>query len=78
MVKYFHGVEVSRHKQGIYLNQRKYILDLLKDTGLLGCNLAPTPMCKGTKLTLEGGSLLSNAQTYRNLVGRLCIWDIQG
>ncbi|XP_074375165.1 uncharacterized protein LOC141716901 [Apium graveolens] len=33
-LKYFLGIEVSRSSHGFYLNQRKYTLDLLRDTGL--------------------------------------------
>ena len=36
-LKYFLGMEFARSKSGILVNQRKYILDLLKETGLLGC-----------------------------------------
>ena len=34
-LKYFLGMEVARSRKGIYVSQRKYVLDLLKETGML-------------------------------------------
>jgi hypothetical protein len=36
--KYILGIEVARSIHGIFLSQRKYVLDLLKETWMLGCN----------------------------------------
>ena len=44
MLKYFLGMEFARSKEGIFVNQRKYVLDLLGETGLLGCKAVETPI----------------------------------
>ena len=43
-LKYFLGIEISRSRQGIFLLQRQYVLDLLSEVGLLKCKPADTPI----------------------------------
>ncbi|XP_054785906.1 uncharacterized mitochondrial protein AtMg00810-like [Prosopis cineraria] len=46
-------MEVARSQKGIYVSQRKYILNLLNEIGMLGCKLTETPIVvkrKGKKL----------------------------
>ena len=50
MLKYFLGMEFARSKEGIFVNQHKYVLDLLNETGLLGCKLAEMPIEPNLKL----------------------------
>ena len=38
-LKYFLGIEVAQSRKGIFISQQKYILDLLKETNMLGCKL---------------------------------------
>ncbi|XP_068639375.1 uncharacterized mitochondrial protein AtMg00810-like [Aristolochia californica] len=46
-LKYFLGIEFDRSKRGIILSQRKYILDMLQEYGLLGAKPIDTPMEAG-------------------------------
>lgn len=46
-LRYFLGMEVTRTKNEINISQRKYVLDLLTETGMLGCKPTPTPMEPG-------------------------------
>ena len=43
-LKYFLGMEIARSKKGIAISQRKYVLDLLSETGMLRCKPSTTPM----------------------------------
>ncbi|KAK2974112.1 hypothetical protein RJ640_025461 [Escallonia rubra] len=55
-LKYFLGMEVARSNKGISISQRKYTLDLLKETGMLGCKPVDTPMDPICKLGRKEGS----------------------
>ncbi|KAJ9685389.1 hypothetical protein PVL29_017428 [Vitis rotundifolia] len=43
-LKYFPGIEVSRSKKGMFLSQRKYVLDLLEETGKIEAKPCTTSM----------------------------------
>jgi hypothetical protein len=64
-LKYFLGIEVARSPQGIVLSHRKYVLDLLNETGMLGCQPVSTPIDSNHKLCAESG------ERYQRLAGRL-------
>ncbi|XP_075521356.1 uncharacterized protein LOC142554578 [Primulina tabacum] len=80
-LRYFLGIEIARSKAGIYLNQRKYVLDLLADSGLTGDKSCDAPVVQHLKLTNHDldefnrkssafgftDPLLSNPDAYKRL-----------
>lgn len=69
-MRYFLGIEVAQSQEGIVISQRKYVLDILEETGMLDCKPIDTPMDPNVKLLLNQGELYSNPGRYR-LVGKL-------
>ncbi|GMI86678.1 cysteine-rich RLK (RECEPTOR-like protein kinase) 8 [Hibiscus trionum] len=70
-LRYFLGMEVGRSSEGLVINQRKYILDLLTETGMLGCKPAETPMDPGLKFNKEEAGNPVDKKPYQRLVGKL-------
>jgi len=69
-LKYFLGIEISRGSKGVFLSQRKYILNLLNETGMLGCRPAATPIEQNHCLSKDIGTPVDK-ECYQRLVGRL-------
>ncbi|KAM0001536.1 putative RNA-directed DNA polymerase [Helianthus debilis subsp. tardiflorus] len=59
-LKYFLGIEVLRSNRGIFICQKKYILDLLAETGMIDCKPSDTPMIMNQKLCMEEGAQLTD------------------
>nr|GEZ48146.1 ribonuclease H-like domain-containing protein [Tanacetum cinerariifolium] len=64
-LKYFLRIEVLRSKQGIFMCQKRYILDLLAETGMIDCKPADTPMIVNQKLHMEEKAELANKGKYQ-------------
>ncbi len=60
-----------RSKKGIFLSQRKYVLDLLIEIGKLGVKPYSAPMFPNLQLVTQNGKLFENPKKYKRLVGKL-------
>ncbi|GJR04894.1 ribonuclease H-like domain-containing protein [Tanacetum coccineum] len=73
-LKYFLRIEVVDTDKGICLNQRKYVLDLLSEYGMLACKPAKTPLMSKLVISNEASDkdpLLENITDYQKLMGNL-------
>lgn len=70
-LSYFLGVKMSRTLDGIFLSQKKYIKDILIDCDMLQCDVSPTPLFTGLKLSIDVGDILHELDLYRRWVGKL-------
>jgi len=70
-LKYFLGIEVAQSSKGIFLSQRKYVLDLLVETSMLDCKPADTPTVQNHKLSEHPNQIPTNRERYQRLVGKL-------
>ncbi|OMP03343.1 Reverse transcriptase, RNA-dependent DNA polymerase [Corchorus capsularis] len=68
---YFLGVETISTDDGMFLFQRKYIIDLLAKANMLDSKPVATPMSSSSSLTLTTGKPMEDGKSYRSLVGGL-------
>jgi hypothetical protein len=57
-LKYFLGIEIAHSTKGLFISQRKYTLDLLKETGKLASKPISTPIDGRHKLNINDGKPL--------------------
>nr|GEV69893.1 retrovirus-related Pol polyprotein from transposon TNT 1-94 [Tanacetum cinerariifolium] len=69
-MKFFLGFQVNQFSNGIFINQSKYILDILKRFRMENCDTVPTPMVEQAKLKLDLVKKPVNHTDYRSMIGR--------
>lgn len=70
-VKYFMGLQIARSETGLFLHQKKYLLDIIQETGCMQAKLSDNPLPQGLKLDNTTGPLLTEPDKYRRLIGKL-------
>ncbi|KAJ9545267.1 hypothetical protein OSB04_024974 [Centaurea solstitialis] len=70
-INFFLGLQVRQFSDGIFINQSKYIFDLLKEYEMSGCNSIGTPMATGNSLGPDHEGKAVDLRTYRSMVGSL-------
>ena len=62
---YFLGLEVWKSSKGIFLNQGKYAIEVLKRFNMLECKAMAMPMDSNLKLLADDSSDLVDVTQYR-------------
>nr|GEU81444.1 hypothetical protein [Tanacetum cinerariifolium] len=70
-MKFFLGLQVNQFSNGIFINQSKYILDILKRFGMENCDTVPTPMVEQAKLKLDLVGKPVDHTDNRSMIGSL-------
>ena len=68
---YFLGLQVKQTKDGIFINQEKYVKDLLNKFDMNQCSSMKTPMAPPVKLDADTDGKSVNVTTYRGMIGSL-------
>ena len=70
-LKYFLGLEVAYSRHGIFISQPKYVLNLLSESGKLGCKPVETPIEQNHKPSEYVEDATEDRESYQKLVGKL-------
>nr|GEZ19784.1 copia protein [Tanacetum cinerariifolium] len=68
---FFLGLQVNQSLRGIFINQSKYVLEILKKYGIESCDPIGTPMEIKDKLDLDQNGTLVDATKYHSMIGAL-------
>nr|GFC75727.1 hypothetical protein [Tanacetum cinerariifolium] len=66
-----HVLQVNQFSNGIFINQSKYILDILKRFGMENYDSVPTPMVEQAKLKLDLVGKPVDHTDYQSMIGSL-------
>jgi hypothetical protein len=70
-LNFFLGLQIKQTKNGIFINQYKYIKDLLKKFGFEKSKIYATPMSHSIKLDKDENGKNVDIKQYRGMIGSL-------
>lgn len=68
---YFLGLQIDQKPNGTFINQSKYVFDLLKKYSFQNCSVMKTPMSTSDKLHKDSTGKKVCQTTYRGMIGSL-------
>lgn len=71
IMNYFLGMEIYQCSSGIFISQRKYIVDILKKFRLESCKDVAIPLAQKEKISKNYVEKLEEPSAYRSLVNSL-------
>ncbi|KAI3771166.1 hypothetical protein L6452_02325 [Arctium lappa] len=70
-INFFLGLQVKQLTDGIFINQSKYVFDILKKFKMDKSTSIGTPMAHGAKLGLDPDGKVVDQMTYKGMIGSL-------
>ncbi|KAK8697157.1 hypothetical protein V6N13_113309 [Hibiscus sabdariffa] len=70
-LSFFLGLQIKQRKDGIFINQAKYIKEKLKKFGFENVKPQATPMSSSIKLDKDEGGKCVDSKLYRSMIGSL-------
>ncbi|GJU87916.1 retrovirus-related pol polyprotein from transposon TNT 1-94 [Tanacetum coccineum] len=70
-MKFFLGLQIHQSPRGIFINQAKYALEILKKHGMEKCDTVGTPMATKPKLDVDLSGKLVDQTDYHSKIGSL-------
>ncbi|GKE59039.1 retrovirus-related pol polyprotein from transposon TNT 1-94, partial [Tanacetum coccineum] len=70
-MSFFLGLQISQSPRGIFLNQSKYALEIIKKYGMETSDLVDTPMLEKSKLDANPQGKKVDSKRYHGMIGSL-------
>jgi hypothetical protein len=70
-LRFYLGLQIKQLKDGIFVNQSKYLKDMLKMFGLENAKPIKTPMATNGHLDLDEGCTIVAQKLFRSIIGSL-------